>query len=228
MGIRLREIIFDIGGGIPSGKEFKAVQTGGPSGGCIPAHLLGIEVDYDNLAREGSIMGSGGMVVMDEETCIVDVARYFLDFTAAESCGKCPPCRLGTRQMLTILTDICSGRATEADIELLEEIAQSVKASSLCGLGQTAPNPVLTTLKHFRNEYTAHIRDGRCPALVCRELIAYTIDPEACTGCHACFKACPTGAVSGEVKEAHAIDEDKCTRCGACFDACRSDAVKRE
>lgn len=225
MGITLREIIFDIGGGIPDDKKFKAVQTGGPSGGCIPESLLDIPVDFESLRQAGCIMGSGGMIVMDETTCMVEVARYFLSFTQEESCGKCVPCRIGTKRMHETLTAICEGRGTEEDIEILEGMAAAIKDSALCALGQTAPNPVLTTLKYFRHEYEAHIKEKRCPAGVCKNLIQYAIIPENCTGCHACFKACPTGAISGEKKEVHVIDQDACIKCGMCISTCRFDAI---
>ncbi len=225
MGITLQEIIFDIGGGIPDGKKFKAVQTGGPSGGCIPESMLDIPVDFESLRQAGCIMGSGGMIVMDETTCMVEVARYFLSFTQEESCGKCVPCRIGTKRMLETLTAICEGRGKEEDIEILEGMASSIKDSALCALGQTAPNPVLTTLKYFKDEYEAHIKEKRCPAGVCKNLITYEIIPDNCTGCHACFKACPTGAISGEKKEAHVIDQDACIKCGMCISTCRFDAI---
>jgi ferredoxin len=220
LGTTPREIIYGIGDGIPQDKEFKAVQTGGPSGGCLPASLLDTPVDYDSLAKAGSIMGSGGMVVMDEDTCMVDIARYFLDFTQKESCGECVPCRLGTKQMLEILKDITRGRGKPGDIELLVELAQSVKKGSLCGLGQTAPNPVLTTIRYFRSEYEAHIDEKRCPALACKALISYFILPEKCKGCLLCLKACPAEAITGEKKQPHRIDQDKCIKCGVCFKVC--------
>ena len=225
MGITLREIIFDIGGGIPDDKKFKAVQTGGPSGGCIPESMLDIPVDFESLRQAGCIMGSGGMIVMDETTCMVEVARYFLSFTQEESCGKCIPCRIGTKRMLETLTAICEGQGKEEDIEILEGMASSIKDSALCALGQTAPNPVLTTLKYFKDEYEAHIKEKRCPAGVCKNLITYTIIPDNCTGCHACFKACPTGAISGDKKEVHVIDQDACIKCGMCISTCRFDAI---
>jgi len=225
MGITLREIIFDIGGGIPDDKKFKAVQTGGPSGGCIPESMLDIPVDFESLRQAGCIMGSGGMIVMDETTCMVEVARYFLSFTQEESCGKCVPCRIGTKRMLETLTAICEGQGKEEDIEILEGMASSIKDSALCALGQTAPNPVLTTLKYFKDEYEAHIKEKRCPAGVCKNLITYTIIPDNCTGCHACFKACPTGAISGDKKEVHVIDQDACIKCGMCISTCRFDAI---
>ncbi len=220
MGITLKEIIYDIGGGIKDDKKFKAVQTGGPSGGCIPASMLNLTVDYDTLTKAGSIMGSGGMIVMDEETCMVDVARYFLNFTQEESCGKCVPCRVGTRQMVEILTRITQGKGEEGDLEILENLAKTVKAASLCGLGQTAPNPVLTTLRYFRQEYEAHIKNKACPALVCKDLIVYYIEPEKCVGCLLCLKSCPAGAISGERKKVHVIDQNLCIKCGACLDVC--------
>ncbi len=226
MGISLREIVFDIGGGIRGGKQYKAVQIGGPSGGCIPAELLDLPVDFDSLTAKGAMMGSGGMVVMDEDTCMVDLARYFLSFTQSESCGKCTPCREGTKRMLEILERITQGKGEPDDIERLERLALSVKDSALCGLGQTAPNPVLTTLRYFRDEYEAHIFDRRCPAGVCKDLLSYYIDPELCTGCRACVKACPAEAISGEKKEPHVIDESKCISCGACFERCKKGAVK--
>ena len=226
MGITLREIIYDIGGGIPNGKKFKAVQTGGPSGGCIPESQLDLPVDFDELGKVGSMMGSGGMIVMDEDTCMVDIARYFVKFLSQESCGKCTPCREGLRHMLRILNDVTAGKANEEDIELLEELCEVVKDASLCALGQTAPNPVLSTLRYFRDEYEAHLR-GECPAKVCKELIQYHIDPEKCKGCGLCLKKCPTGAISGEKKGVHTIDAEKCIKCGACFDACKFDAVLR-
>ncbi len=226
MGISLREIVFDIGGGIRDGKKYKAVQIGGPSGGCIPEDLLDLPVDFDSLTAAGAMMGSGGMVVMDEDTCMVDLARYFLSFTQSESCGKCTPCREGTKRMLEILQRITKGKGEPEDIPRLEQLAAAVKDSSLCGLGQTAPNPVLTTLRYFRDEYEAHIFDRRCPAGVCKELLSYYIDSELCTGCRACVRVCPTDAISGERKEPHTIDETKCISCGACFDRCRFDAVK--
>ncbi len=219
MGITLREMIYDIGGGVLDGKQFKAVQTGGPSGGCIPGDLLDTPVDYDSLGAAGTIMGSGGMVAMDEDTCMVDVARYFLDFTQKESCGKCVPCRLGTRHMLDILEKITQGKGTAEDIDTLTEIGETVKAGSLCGLGQTAPNPVLSTLRYFRDEYEAHI-EGRCPAKVCKALLTYEISVELCQGCQACKKACPVEAISGERKEVHTIDQSKCVKCGVCFERC--------
>jgi NADH-quinone oxidoreductase subunit F len=225
MGISLREIVFDIGGGIPDGKPIKAVQTGGPSGGCIPATMLDIPVDYERLAEAGAIMGSGGMIVMDEDTCMVDIARYFVEFTQSESCGKCSPCRLGTRQMLRILDDITSGRGKPGDLELLQEIGSAVKQGSLCGLGQTAPNPVLTTIRYFRDEYRAHVEDKRCPATACRALIRYRILPEKCTGCSLCAVECPAKVISGERKKIYAIDQSGCTKCGLCFDLCRFEAV---
>jgi len=220
LGITLRQMIYDIGGGIPGDKKFKAIQTGGPSGGCIPADLLDTPVDYESLQSAGAIMGSGGMVVMDEDTCMVDVARYFLDFTQKESCGECVPCRLGTKQMLDILEDITQGKGRPGDISLLQDIAQGVKSGALCGLGQTAPNPVLTTIRYFKDEYEAHIQEKRCPAKVCKSLIRYRIDPDKCAGCHTCSRACPAGAIEGERKEVHVIDEEKCIKCGLCFSSC--------
>ncbi|MCS7261763.1 MAG: 4Fe-4S binding protein, partial [Anaerolineae bacterium] len=215
---------FDIGGGIAEGRAFKAVQTGGPSGGCLPASHLDTPVDYESLTAAGSIMGSGGLVVMDDRNCAVDIAHYFLSFTQAESCGKCPPCRVGTQRMLWILESIQAGTATMEDLDLLESLAQTVKAGSLCGLGQTAPNPVLTTLRYFRSEYEAHVRDRRCPAGVCRALITYRITDE-CTGCTLCARLCPMGAISGQRKQKHVIDPNRCERCGACLDACSYQAI---
>jgi len=220
MGMTLREVIFDIGGGILDGKKFKAVQTGGPSGGVIPEQFLNLAVDFDELDKVGSMMGSGGMIVMDETNCMVDTARYFLNFLAEESCGKCVPCREGIYQMLKILNRICGGEGREGDIELLEEIADVVKDASLCALGQTAPNPVLSTIKYFRDEYEAHIEEKRCPAGVCKALIAYYIDPEKCQACMICLRDCPVGAITGGKNLVHVIDQDKCTKCGTCLDVC--------
>ena len=228
LGISVRDIVFGIGGGIPDGKAFKAVQTGGPSGGCIPAELLDIPVDYEKLAEAGAIMGSGGLVVMDENTCMVEIARYFVEFTQKESCGKCVPCRLGTHQMLQILGDITRGNGSPEDIGLLREIGDSVKLGSLCGLGQTAPNPVLTTVRYFRDEYEAHINGASCPAGACEHLLSYSVLPDECVGCGACLRACPVDAVCGEKKEPHVIDQAICIKCGACFDACKFDAVLKE
>ena len=225
MGISLRDMIYDIGGGIPMGKQFKAVQTGGPSGGCIPADLLDLPVDFDRLTEVGSMMGSGGMVVMDEDTCMVDVARYFLDFLKEESCGKCAPCREGIKHMLEILTDITAGRGTMADLDQLETLAWMVQQASLCQLGKSAPNPVLSTLRYFHDEYIAHVVDKKCPGGVCRALISYSIDPEKCTGCGLCARNCPQAAISGERKEVHVVDPELCIRCGVCRDLCRFDAV---
>ncbi len=228
MGTTLREIIYDIGGGCPNGKKFKAAQTGGPSGGCIPASLLDTPIDYDNLIAIGSMMGSGGMIVMDEDNCMVDIARFFLDFTVDESCGKCPPCRIGTRRMLEILERITEGKGEDGDIEKLETLAKNIKASALCGLGQTAPNPVLSTLRYFRDEYEAHIYEKRCPAGHCRKLLRYTIDPAVCKGCSLCSKVCPVGAISGEVRKPFVIDSSKCIKCGACMEKCRFNAISRK
>ena len=226
MGKTLRDVIFDIGGGIKNGKEFKAVQMGGPSGGCIPADLLDTVIDYKALGATGAIMGSGGMVVMDETTCMVSMAQFFLDFTAKESCGKCIHCRIGTKRMLEILNRIVKGEGRDGDIELLEELCYSIKDGALCGLGQTAPNPVLTTIKYFRNEYEAHINDKKCPAKSCPDLLTYTIDADKCRGCTLCAKKCPANAISGEVKSVHRIDPDKCIKCGSCVSVCRFGAVK--
>ncbi|UCD21833.1 MAG: SLBB domain-containing protein, partial [Chloroflexota bacterium] len=229
MGITLRDIVYRIGGGIPGGKKFKAVQTGGPSGGCIPDQFLDSPVDYDELAKLGSIMGSGGMIVMDEDTCMVDTARYFLDFLADESCGKCSPCREGIRQMLDILTDICEGRGEESDIELLEELADVVSDCSLCALGGTAPNPVLSTIRYFRDEYEAHIKQKKCPAFACKELVSYYIDPARCQACMICLRNCFAGAIDGGKGRIHSVDQSKCTKCGTCFEICppRFSAVLR-
>jgi NADH-quinone oxidoreductase subunit F len=228
MGISLREVIDDIGGGIPGGKAFKAVQMGGPSGGCVPASLADVLIDYDSLTATGAIMGSGGMVVMDESTCMVDVARYFLSFIQSESCGKCTFCRVGTKRMLETLTRITEGRGAESDIPLLEELAAKVKVSSLCGLGQTAPNPVLTTLRFFREEYTEHIAGGTCRAKKCKALIRFGVIAEKCTGCMLCAKVCPTKAARGERKKAHTIDQATCIKCGLCHEACRFGAISIE
>ena len=225
MGITLREIVFDIGGGIEGDKKFKAIQTGGPSGGCIPESLLDLPLDYEMLAEVGSIMGSGGLIVMDEDTCMVDLARYFLEFLKDESCGKCTACREGLEVMYKILTKICEGRGSEGDVRLLEELAHAVKDGSLCGLGATAPNPVLSTIRYFSNEYEAHIKDKSCPAAVCKALFHLEIDEAKCTACGACKKSCPYDAIEGEKKVPHRIILEKCTKCGACFDACRFDAV---
>ncbi|MCP4216997.1 MAG: NADH-quinone oxidoreductase subunit NuoF [bacterium] len=225
MGITLREIIFEIGGGIPKKKKFKAVQTGGPSGGCIPEQLLDLPIDYDSLVQAGSIMGSGGMIVMDEDTCMVDLARYFLNFTVQESCGKCTPCRVGTRHMVELLDKICNGLGEESDLEQLEFLAKTVKSTSLCGLGQTAPNPVLTTLKYFKDEYLAHVKDKRCPSMICKALIEYSVILEKCTGCQRCVSVCPTGAITGPRSQPHNVDNAKCVKCRACYEICRFDAI---
>ncbi|ACH38468.1 benzoyl-CoA reductase electron transfer protein, putative [Citrifermentans bemidjiense Bem] len=220
MGMPLRDIIFKIGGGVPNGKKFKAVQTGGPSGGCIPEEYLDVKVDFDELMKMGAMMGSGGMIVMDEDTCLVDIARYFLEFLSDESCGKCVPCREGIRQMLKVMTAITQGKGKEGDIELLENMAMATQGAALCALGKTAPNPVLSTLKYFRHEYEAHIKEKRCPALSCKELIAFHIDPAKCKGCGSCLRKCPATAIEGGKKTIHVIDQEKCTKCGTCIEAC--------
>ena len=227
MGTPLKTVIYDIGGGIPGGKKFKAVQTGGPSGGCIPADLLDVPIEYDSLTQIGSMMGSGGMIVMDEDNCMVDIARFFLDFTVDESCGKCTPCRIGTKRMLEILNRIVAGKGGEGDIEKLEKLAHTIKATALCGLGQTAPNPVLSTIRFFREEYESHIRDHKCPAHHCRDLLEYVIGQD-CRGCTACVKSCPVGAITGEPKAVHQINRDKCIKCGACMAKCRFGAISRQ
>ncbi len=225
MGVTLKDIVFDIGGGVPKKKKFKAVQTGGPSGGCIPEQFLGLGVDFNELTKVGSMMGSGGMIVMDQDTCMVDVARYFLDFLQEESCGQCTPCREGIKHMLDILTDICAGNGKEGDVELLEELGSMVQRFSLCGLGTSAPNPVLTTILYFRNEYESHIKDKKCPAGVCKPLFHYEIDEEACNGCTLCAKRCPEGAITGEKKELHILEQEKCIKCSICYDVCVFDAI---
>ena len=227
MGTTLREIVEEIGGGIPGGKKFKAAQTGGPSGGCIPASLIDTPIDYDNLMAIGSMMGSGGLIVMDEDTCMVDIAKFFLEFTVDESCGKCTPCRVGTKRLLELLEKITSGNGTMRDLERIEELAQFIKENSLCGLGQTAPNPVLSTLKYFREEYLAHIQDKRCPAGVCKALLTYKIDETKCRGCTLCARACPAGAINGSVRNPHNIDTLKCVKCGACMETCRFGAISK-
>jgi len=225
MGITLREVVYDIGGGIPGGRQFKAAQLGGPSGGCLPAEYLDVQIDYESLTKLGAIMGSGGLVVADEETCMVDFARYFMTFTQEESCGKCVPCRLGTKAMLDTLERICAGEGVPGDIDYLIELGEHIKTSSLCGLGQTAPNPVLSTLRYFRDEYDAHIYEQRCPAKVCKGLITYSIDPEKCTGCMVCLRNCSSDAISGAKQEVHTIDESLCSRCGICLNLCKFDAI---
>jgi NADP-reducing hydrogenase subunit HndC len=228
MGTTLREIIYDIGGGIPGGKKFKAAQTGGPSGGCIPAEHLDTPIDYDSLTAIGSMMGSGGLIVMDEDNCMVDVARFFLDFTVDESCGKCPPCRIGTKRMLDILERIVNGKGEPGDIEKLEKLGGNIKNAALCGLGKTAPNPVLSTIKYFRDEYEAHINEKKCPAGHCKALLNYIIDKSKCVGCSACAKVCPADAISGTVKQPFEIDQNKCIKCGACIEKCKFDAISKK
>ena len=228
MGTTLREIVEEIGGGIPNGKKFKAAQTGGPSGGCIPAEHLDVPIDYDNLKKIGSMMGSGGLIIMDEDTCMVDIAKFFLEFTVDESCGKCTPCRIGTRRMLEILEKITKGQATMEDLDKLEELCYHLQSSSLCALGQTAPNPVLSTLRYFRDEYIAHIVDKKCPAGVCKDLLQFKIDPDKCKGCTLCARTCPADAIIGSVREVHMIDSEKCLKCGACIEKCRFGAIYKE
>ena len=228
MGTSLRTVIEEIGGGIPNGKKFKAAQTGGPSGGCIPANLIDTPVDYDNLIAIGSMMGSGGLIVMDEDTCMVDIAKFFLEFTVDESCGKCTPCRIGTKRLLEMLDKITKGQGTLEDLDKMEELCYHIKANSLCGLGQSAPNPVLSTLKYFRDEYVAHIVDKKCPAGVCKALLSFNIDPEKCKGCTLCSRVCPAGAISGTVKQPHVIDQSKCLKCGACIEKCKFGAIYKK
>ncbi len=228
MGTTLREVIYEIGGGIPNGKKFKAAQTGGPSGGCIPAEHLDVPIDYDNLIAIGSMMGSGGLIVMDEDTCMVDIAKFFLEFTVDESCGKCAPCRIGTKRMLEILEKITEGKGTLEDIDTLEELASTITTSAFCGLGQTAPNPVLSTLRYFRDEYIAHVVDKTCPAGVCKKLVRYEIEADKCKGCSACARKCPVGAITGEIKSPYTIDPNKCIKCGVCIDTCKFGAVVKK
>ena len=228
MGTPLRTIIENIGGGVPNGKKFKAAQTGGPSGGCIPAHLIDTPMDYDSLGAIGSMIGSGGLIVMDEDNCMVDIAKFFLEFIIDESCGKCTACRIGTKRLYEMLDKITKGQGTLEDLDKIEELCQYIKANALCGLGQTAPNPVLSTLTHFRDEYVAHVVDKRCPAGVCKELLTYTIDPDKCKGCTLCARNCPAGAITGKVKEAHVIDPDKCIKCGVCMSNCKFDAISKK
>ena len=228
MGTTLREIVEEIGGGVPDGHTFKAAQTGGPSGGCIPASELDIKIDFDNLASIGAMMGSGGMIVMDDTACMVDIAKFFLEFTVDESCGKCTPCRVGTRRLLEILNKITSGNGTMEDIDRMEELCYYLKENSLCALGQTAPNPVLSTLKYFRDEYIAHVKDKHCPAGVCKALTNYVIDPQKCRGCTLCARNCPVGAISGSVKVPHVIDTKKCIKCGACMEKCKFNAIEKK
>ncbi len=228
MGTTLREVIEDIGGGIPNGKKFKAAQTGGPSGGCIPIEHIDIPIDYDNLLGIGSMMGSGGLIVMDEDNCMVDIAKFFLEFTVDESCGKCTPCRIGTKRLYELLDKITKGQGTLEDIDKMEELCYYIKANSLCGLGQTAPNPVLSTLRYFRDEYIAHVVEKRCPAGVCKDLLSFEIDAEKCKGCTMCARNCPAGAISGSLKEPHVIDKDKCVKCGACIEKCKFNAIYKK
>jgi NADP-reducing hydrogenase subunit HndC len=227
MGTTLREIVEEIGGGIPGGKKFKAAQTGGPSGGCIPAEHLDVKIDYDNLIAIGSMMGSGGLIVMDEDNCMVDIAKFFLEFTVDESCGKCTPCRVGTKRLLEMLEKITKGKGKLEDLDKMEKLCYYIKANSLCGLGQTAPNPVLSTLRYFKDEYLAHVVDKKCPAGVCKDLLQITIVPEKCKGCTACARVCPVGAISGEVKKVHVIDQSKCIKCGACIEKCKFGAITK-
>ncbi|NLY96159.1 MAG: NADH-quinone oxidoreductase subunit NuoF [Clostridiaceae bacterium] len=227
MGTTLREIVYDIGGGIPNGKKFKAAQTGGPSGGCIPAEHLDTPIEYDTLTKLGSMMGSGGLIVLDEDNCMVDIAKFFLEFTVDESCGKCPPCRIGTKRMLELLEKITSGDGEDGDIEKLEELAKSISKSALCGLGQTAPNPVLSTLRYFRHEYEAHVYDKKCPAGVCKAMLHYHIIADKCIGCGLCARKCPTSAISGDKKQPHVIDQSKCIKCGVCMESCKFAAIYR-